>query len=132
MVVQSDITLLNVMMDPAPLYSDIPHPIHSEMSYDFKRKVRQYTRTDHPTRYYYIDFGLSVKFAPGEETVSPINIGGDRSVPEFENESGMYNPFQADIYTLGNLIREDFMKVSANSSCIHIELLTTLSRVEEL
>lgn len=101
------------MMDPLPLYSECPHPTRPHRSYDFNRTVKKYTRTDHPTRYYYIDFGLSAKFNPGEETISPINIGGDKSLPEYENPLGMYNPFKADIYTLGNLIREDFMDVSS-------------------
>lgn len=115
--INSDITLLNVMMDPKPLYSDIPHPAYAwpQRSYDFERKVKTYTRTDHPTRYYYIDFGLSAKFSPGEETISPINIGGDKSLPEYENPLGMYNPFKADIYTLGNLIRQRFMDVSEHA-----------------
>ncbi|KAI0744010.1 kinase-like domain-containing protein [Daedaleopsis nitida] len=112
-IAHADISRLNVLMDPTPLYSDIPHPTHPERSYNFKRRIRSYTRTDRPTHYYYIDFGLSVQFPEGQETISPINFGGDRSVPEFKEPSGMYNPFKADIYTLGNLVRQELMEKSA-------------------
>ncbi|KAI0745240.1 kinase-like domain-containing protein, partial [Earliella scabrosa] len=113
-VAHCDIGLSNVMMDPVPLLSDIPHPVHGRRSYDFQRKVKSRTRTEHPTRYHYIDFGLSDKFNPGQPHISAISIGGDKTVPEYADPSGLYNPFHADIYTLGNLVREHFVQKSSS------------------
>ena len=112
------------MMDPTPLLSDVPHPNDLHRSYDFQHKVKARTRTEHPPKYYYIDFGLSDKFDPGEPHTARFNIGGDKSVPEYADLSGtgMFNPFYADIYTLGNLVREHFIQVIgviAFSRCRH-------------
>ncbi len=95
-----------------PLLSDVPHPVWKDKSYvDPEREVKQYTRTDHPVRYYIIDFGLSTKFSPGEPHVARLVLGGDKSVPEYKNYPGDCDPFKVDIYHLGNIIREDFMQV---------------------
>ena len=109
--VSSDLQYANVMMEPIPLLSDVPHPTHPHRSYDFQRKVKQSTRTKRPTKYYIIDFGLSRQFSPGEELIAPLNIGGDRSVPEYQDPSRMHNPFPIDVYHLGNMIKTRYMKV---------------------
>lgn len=104
-------------MDPIPLLSEIPHPIRRERSYDYKRKVKQRTRTEYPTRYYIIDFGLSRKFSPGDELIAPVSRGGDKSVPEYKDPSRtVSNPFAIDVYCLGNLIQEWFVAVRLRSS----------------
>ena len=113
----SDIQLANVMMDPVPLLSEVPHPAFRQRSYDFKRKVKQHTCTECPTRFYIIDFGLSRTFSPGEDLVAPVSYGGDKSVPEYKDPSrAVSNPFAIDVYCLGNLIREWFMDVSLSCS----------------
>lgn len=106
---------MNVMMDPVPLFSEQPHPIDLRRSYDFKRKTRRYTRTGHPTTYYYIDFGLSYRFSrqDGANPLVPVAFGGDKSVPEYKDPSTPKDPYKIDVYCLGNLIREDIMGVSS-------------------
>ncbi len=100
------------MLDPTPLYSVIPHPIVRGRSYDFKRRVHRFSRTDHPVKYYYIDFGISRKYAPDEASpLEDIIVGGDKSVPEFEGTDEPQNPFWTDIYYLGNLIRIGLLEV---------------------
>ncbi|KAI0709576.1 kinase-like domain-containing protein [Cerioporus squamosus] len=112
-VAHCDIQLFNVMMDPMPLLSEVPHPVWKNRSYiDPERKLKRYIRTDHPVRYYIIDFGLSTKFSAGEPHIAPIVFGGDRSVPEYKDAPGDCDPFKVDIYHLGNMIREDFMQES--------------------
>ena len=104
--------MFNVLMDPMPLVSEVPNPIWPNRSYhDVERKIKTYTRTDHPVKYYIIDFGLSIQFAAGEPHIAPITYGGDKTVPEYSNTSGECNPFPLDIYTLGNMIRKHFMQV---------------------
>ena len=109
-----DCTQLNIMMDPRPTFPDMFHPGDISRSRDFKSKAKFYTRTSRPTKYLFIDFGLSVRFPPGQDRrVIPIR-GGDRTVPEFEwyGIKKEHDPFPVDVYYLGNLIREEFLQVS--------------------
>ncbi len=99
------------MLDLTPLYSVTPHPIRGR-SYDFKRRVRRFSRTEHPVKYYYVDFGISCRYAPDDASpLEDIIVGGDKSVPEFEDTNEPQNPFWTDIYYLGNLIRTGFLEV---------------------
>ncbi|KAL1661238.1 hypothetical protein GGF50DRAFT_129666 [Schizophyllum commune] len=118
-----DIHRLNIMMDASPLYTTPYHPIDQTRQRDFKGlATASYTRTQHPVRYYIIDFGLSVRY----DTLDPVEIpvlGGDKTVPEFKGDdpskrygglSNLYNPFPTDVYCLGNWIREDFLEGTRN------------------
>ena len=99
-------------MDPENLFRPLPHPVNHNRSYDFKTKTRQFTRTGHPTRYYYIDFGLSHLFSTQSSPRVHVTIGGDKSVPEYAEPLTPRDPYKIDVYCLGNLIREDLMAVS--------------------
>ena len=107
-------------MDPSGLFSETPHPCELERTYDFKGRLRRYTRTQRPPKYYFIDFGLSRRYSPDDTSPLAFPIfGGDKTVPEFQNSKKPMNPFPTDIYYLGNMIREDFLQASAlNSICI--------------
>ena len=108
-----DVGTFNVMMDPSGLFSETPHPCELDRSYDFKRRIRHYTRTQRPPKYYIIDFGLSCQYSPDDTTPLAYPLfGGDRTVPEFQNSKEPRNPFPTDIYYLGNMIREDFLQAS--------------------
>ena len=113
---------LNIMMDPRPLYPNMFHPASPLSNRDFVGLAKHGTRTRHPVKYYWIDFGLSRKYeadnlAPLEEVI----CGGDKTVPEFQTEVDgndlnfedplPCNPFYTDISYIGNLIREDFLEV---------------------
>ncbi|KAM5533192.1 hypothetical protein V8D89_013148 [Ganoderma adspersum] len=75
--------------------------VDSGRSYDFKRRVRRFTHTDLPVKYYYVDFGHSRRYAPDDDyPLGEILIGGDKTVPEFQ---GPDEP-------LGNLIRTGFLE----------------------
>ncbi|KAI0952734.1 hypothetical protein AcW1_007137 [Taiwanofungus camphoratus] len=112
-VAHRDIMDLNTMMDPAPMYPEMYHPCADTRKRDFTGVAKHYTRTERPTKYYFVDFGLSRKYnlEDGPPRELPI-MGGDKTVPEFQQEG--YNepsdPFATDIYYLGNLIREDFLQ----------------------
>ncbi|KAI1795560.1 kinase-like domain-containing protein [Ganoderma leucocontextum] len=110
-VAHRDIMVFNVMLDLAPLYSETPHPVNRGRSYDFQRRVRRFTRTERPVKYYYIDFGISRIYASDDTSpLEDIIVGGDKSVPEFEGTDEPQNPFWTDIYYLGNLIRTGFLE----------------------
>ena len=128
----SDIHVNNIMMEPTPLISHIPHPTHYTKSYDFKHYIRKRTRTSYPTRYFYIDFGLSYRLPP--EDPSPrihVAIGGDKTVPEYKDPHGLHDPYKIDVYCLGNIIQEHFMDVSSGLLWWPLVLLTASIAVTE-
>lgn len=105
---------LNILMDPRPTFPNMYHPAEMGRTRDFQSSAKFYTRTSKPTKYYFIDFGLSLKYnSDGRRLATPF-FGGDRSVPEFKGDGvyNQYNPFPTDVYYLGNMIRENFLKVS--------------------
>ncbi|KAI0368266.1 hypothetical protein BV20DRAFT_1022672 [Pilatotrama ljubarskyi] len=113
-VAHRDIMEMNVMMDPTPLVSEPYHPLFPDLSYDGRRKVKVSTRTEHPVKYYFIDFGISRKYP--DDCTSPREPpiwGGVKTVPEFQHSNEPQDPFPTDIYYLGNLLREDFVEKSA-------------------
>ncbi|KAJ6625325.1 kinase-like domain-containing protein [Mycena sp. CBHHK59/15] len=112
LVAHRDCCSNNIMMDGQHLYPEGFHPQFQNHRLDFEDGTPKHiTRTQAPPKYYFIDFGISVKFEPDEpRTVIPIR-GADNTVPEFENggDLGPLDPFATDVYFLGNLIREEFV-----------------------
>src|SRR6266849_4106470 len=75
----------------------------------FKHPTKAYNRAQRPPVYYYIDVGLSRYYSSRDAMDEPL-CGGDKSAPE--HRSGRpCNPFQTDIYYIGNLVRHEFMEV---------------------
>ncbi|KAI0929999.1 hypothetical protein AcW1_008783 [Taiwanofungus camphoratus] len=112
-VAHRDITSLNVMMDPTPMFPKLYHPRVYDKNRDFTGNAKYYPRTERPTKYYITDFGLSSMYNPedGPPQELPI-VGGDSSVPEFQDGrlSEPSNPFPIDIYCLGNSMRQDIIE----------------------
>lgn len=106
---------MNIMMDPRPTFPEMFHPGDMSKSRDFKSSAKFYTRTSRPTKYIFIDFGLSIRYKPGQERKALPLRGGDKTVPEFQGDGlfAPYDPFPVDVYYLGNLIREQFLRVSS-------------------
>jgi hypothetical protein len=100
------------MLDPTNMYPESFHPVERDRSKDFRRKAKVYSRTRRPTRYLLIDFGLSRQYDPaaGPPLDQPLR-GGDKSAPEHQHGETPCNPFPTDVYYLGNLVREDYIKV---------------------
>ncbi|KAH9937744.1 hypothetical protein B0H21DRAFT_813082 [Amylocystis lapponica] len=112
-VAHRDCMTLNVMLDPSSMYPNMYHPKAPLSTRNYKGTAKYYSRTERPSKYYYIDFGIAEKYNPDDGPPRQIpDFGGDRSVPEFQDDR-IYepsDPFPVDIYYLGNLIREDFLK----------------------
>ncbi|KAI0790923.1 kinase-like domain-containing protein [Abortiporus biennis] len=106
-IAHRDIMLLNTMMDPNPMFPELYHPEVNDMSVDMQCIVHPFSRTERPTTYYLIDFGLSRQYPSYESTDFPIE-GGIKTVPEFQGdlENVPANPFLTDIYYLGYMIQE--------------------------
>ena len=105
-----DCTVDNIMFDPSGMYPQGFHPTKINRSRNFKGRAKRFTRTQRPPRYYLIDFGLSRQYHSREALDMPLR-GGDKSAPEHRKANQWCNPFYTDIYYLGNLVREEFMKV---------------------
>jgi hypothetical protein len=100
------------MMDATPLYLDPYHPSRVKWKRDFSGRATYLTRTQRPVKYYFTDFGISRRYKPGNgPPLERQAVGGDNTVPEFQNSSQLCNPFPTDIYYLGNMIRQNFLEV---------------------
>ncbi|KAI1795565.1 kinase-like domain-containing protein [Ganoderma leucocontextum] len=107
-IAHRDCTDTNIMFDPRPMYPQMFHPRTPKKSLDYRGSSKHSTRTAHPVRYYFIDFGLSRRYSPedGPPREHPIR-GGDKSVPEFKNWNGEpLDPFPTDVYYVGNVIQQ--------------------------
>jgi hypothetical protein len=100
------------MMDASSMYPDMYHPIKTDRKRDYTGKAFYYTRTQKPPKYYIVDFGISRRYTaeqlPVQETIVQ---GGDKSVPEHQGTVTHADPFMADVYYIGNLIRTNFLQV---------------------
>lgn len=97
----------NIMMDGRPLYPEGWHPVRRTLSPDALREVKPLQRIDAPVRYYFVDFGLSTRFQPGEHHLVVGGKGRDQDVPEL-SRTIPYDPFKVDIFTLGHLYQTEF------------------------
>ncbi|KAF8844597.1 hypothetical protein BDN67DRAFT_962981 [Paxillus ammoniavirescens] len=110
-VAHRDCMSRNIMMDASGLYVDAFHPVSPLMKRDFSGYARFRTRTQRPTKYLFIDFGLSRRYDPS--VVMPLEVpiwGGDKEVPEFQNSNAPCDPFPTDVFYIGNAIRKDFIE----------------------
>ncbi|KAG2336273.1 hypothetical protein BDR05DRAFT_896916 [Suillus weaverae] len=110
-VAHRDCMNLNIMMHPKPLFIDPFHPFRPHRTRDLKGASRHYSRTQRPTKYFLIDFGLSRRYSPSlTNPVEPVIFGGDNTVPEFKTLEPR-NPFPTDVYYIGHAIQETFLDV---------------------
>ena len=100
------------MLDPSNMYPESFHPVEIGRSKDFRHTAKRYSRTWRPTRYLLIDFGLSRQYDPanGPPLDKPLR-GGDKSAPEHQDGKTWCDPFPTDVYYLGSLVREHYIKV---------------------
>ncbi|KAI0669474.1 kinase-like domain-containing protein [Trametes maxima] len=108
-VAHRDVAPMNVMMDGRALYPQGHHPIWRERSPDAIEDLEPLYRIDHSVKYFYVDFGLSVRFPPGSPTLVVGDVGRDAEVPELSS-TVPYDAFKADIYALGNFFDQELEK----------------------
>jgi hypothetical protein len=97
------------------MYPDGWHPCNRRhMRDNFRLLAKHFSRSERPPKYYFIDFGISRRYDPEDKAPLELPIrGGDKTVPEFMDDINLpRNPFQTDIYYVGNLIREAVINVS--------------------
>lgn len=124
---------LNIMMDPRPLYPEMFHPVDDHLNITWNGFAKHHSRTARPTKYYFIDFGLSRKYKPSDAPfLEDIILGGDKSVPEYQGDAEACDPFPADVYYLGNAIRKALVEVCHVISQHNNHIADILSRNIEI
>ncbi|KZW01255.1 hypothetical protein EXIGLDRAFT_603211 [Exidia glandulosa HHB12029] len=112
-LVHLDASVANIMMDGLHLYLEPDHPARPGRALNDFRSVRRLERHESPApvKYYYIDFGQSVRFQSLEDR-RPLRRPGaqDRTVPE-ERYPDPCDPFALDVYCVGNVIKEYILEV---------------------
>ena len=91
------------MMDPKAMFPDMHHPVDLRKSRDFKRDARCRSRTEAGDKvtYYWVNFSRSQRGWSPRATMKQ---------PEDAVASG--DPYAEDVYELGLMISENFLKVS--------------------
>ncbi|KAH9888346.1 kinase-like domain-containing protein [Cubamyces lactineus] len=105
-IAHRDIAPTNIMMDGSPIYPQGFHPVLIHQTEDAIHDAHPLSRMDHPVTYYYIDFGLSVRFAEGASPLVVGKVGQRTDVPEMSS-TVPYDAFKADVYALGDIFDRD-------------------------
>jgi hypothetical protein len=102
-------------MDATHMYPLGFHPVESIFLVDRKTVAPRISRFEAGVKYYYVDYGISSHFPPGSRRELVLGIAGrDQDVPELSNDVP-YDPFKVDIFTIGNVIRDEFQAVGFHS-----------------
>ncbi|CDO76263.1 hypothetical protein BN946_scf184470.g21 [Trametes cinnabarina] len=109
-VAHRDCAYRNLMVDADPLYPKGFHPMVEFCLPDNPFTLAPvWSRRGVSLRYYYVDFGISTRYAPNEPRNPVLGTAGlDQEVPELSNDVP-YDPFKLDIVILGNTFRELFL-----------------------
>ncbi|KAG8711856.1 hypothetical protein FRC11_001647 [Ceratobasidium sp. 423] len=117
-IAHRDCALANIVMKADPLFESIPHPHPSYMylTKDGRERVKLRTRAGRDVKYFFIDFGLAVKFPSYAERTFVTGIEGrEREIPEFSTPNKAYDPFKLDVCILGRSLWRDFYQNSSRS-----------------
>ncbi|KAK0239349.1 hypothetical protein EDD85DRAFT_1003614 [Armillaria nabsnona] len=131
-VLQSDRTLMNIMMDPTKMYTKGFLAERPFMKIDCSGLVSpSCTHAACWPRYYLIDFGHARRYDPADSIPNEwILRGADKTAPKHCNpEAPMEcNPFPTDIFYLGNMFREHILdtKEHCNPTRIGLDFLRPL------
>lgn len=106
-----DCAYKNIMMDASAMFPQGFHPMRELALPDVSGLAPILHRVDVPVRYYYIDFGISTRFATNQGPTLVLGTQGlDDEVPEL-SDTIPYDPFKTDIFIVGNLFRQQFLQV---------------------
>ena len=118
-----DLNINNFMMEWKNMFPKGFHPQNDLRTQNGRHSAPFFTRTQRPTRYIIIDFGMSSRYDPSDVSPREVSlIGGDKTVPEFLKGQPHHDPYKTDVYYVGNLIRTEFMLV--RTSLLPTYLLT--------
>lgn len=108
------------MMDASALHPLGHHPIQYDyLASDYSQRAPVLSRVVARVKYYFTDFGISTRFAPGAENRLVLGDKGlDKELPELSLVVP-YDPFKADVFLLGNVFRKHFVEVSPWVPLLH-------------
>jgi hypothetical protein len=114
------------MMESEKMFPEGYHPMKDLRKPDLSGPAKFYTRTQRPSKYFIIDFGMSHRYesdndSPVEPTIT-------------EKGAQLQNLFQVDVYLTGELVRQVFLDASQALSSVMPIILTTVgtSRSDDL
>jgi hypothetical protein len=79
------------------------HPVHPHRSRNAAGMAQHWDRIDVGVKYFFIDFGLSSCFAPGQQRLVYDILGRERRPPELQGDIP-YDPFRIDVAIMGYLM----------------------------
>jgi hypothetical protein len=102
-------------MDAMHMFPHGFHPVKDSLLPDLSTFAPIIPRRDAGVKYYFVDYGISSYFPPGESQTHSVvgSAGRDQDVPELSDEVP-YDPFKVDIFTIGNVFFRNFYDVSSN------------------
>ncbi|KAH8976632.1 hypothetical protein EDB86DRAFT_3021619 [Lactarius hatsudake] len=114
-VAHRDISLKNIMMDATHIFPHGFHPVKNVfLPHDISTPAPILPRLEVGVKYYFVDYRISSYFPEGTEQQLVFGLAGrDRDVPELSDEVP-YDPFKVDIFTVGNVLRREFVDIYSN------------------
>lgn len=115
-------------MDATRMFPRGFHPVRdSFLPHDMSTLAPVVSRLYVGVKYYFVDYRISSYFPEGTERQLVLGLaskfpGHDQDVPELSDEVP-YDPFKVDIFTIGNLLRREFVDVS--TSCLRNDIITS-------
>ena len=104
------------MMDADAMYPEGFHPIRTMYKPDYSGFAPYISRADAGVKYYFIDFGISVRIPKYAYSKLVTGImGRDQSPPEL-SKTVPYDPFMLDVYILGNMFKRELTDVRSSLS----------------
>ena len=88
------------------------HPASTNIEPDFTRIAKpRRRRAASDIKYIFIDFGISTQFDSLEKRELVVGcMAQDPTIPELSDDVP-YDPFAVDVYTLGNVYKEELLEV---------------------
>lgn len=106
----SDCAAENILMDGSSLYKDGWHPMNPWQGRNGGDLFLTHKRSEAEIKYYFIDFGLSTEFVPGQ--CERLVTGQKGRIEAPEQISGLpYDPFKLDVYYLGQVYQKKIVDV---------------------
>ncbi|KAF8267529.1 kinase-like domain-containing protein [Lactarius quietus] len=127
-VAHRDISLSSILMDATNMFPRGFHPVKDVfLPYDISALAPIVPRLDVGVKYYFVDYQTSSYFPEGTERQLVLGLAvSDRDVPELSN-GVPYDPFKADIFTIGHILRREFVGNYSNLG-FFIPLIETMTQ----
>lgn len=112
-----DCSFKNILMDGSRMFPRGFHPVQDIfLNDDLLTPAPMIPRLEAGVTYYFVDYGISSYFPTGSQHRLVVGkLGRDQDVPELSQEVP-YDPFKVDIFTLGNVLRREYLNVGFHSS----------------